>query len=51
MRTKLSSYLLSTCVLLVKAAVVMLLLASAAAFIELVVDALDSYQWLQMQGK
>ncbi len=38
-------------ILLVKAIVVMLLLASAAAFIELVVEALDASQWLEMQGR
>lgn len=51
MRNKLSSYLLSTCVWLVKAFVILLLTASALALVELVVQALDSYQWLQMQGK
>jgi hypothetical protein len=36
---------------LAKAAVILLLTASALAFVELVVQALDSYQWLEMQGK
>ncbi len=48
MRSKLSSYLLSTCVWLVKAAVVLLLTASALAFVELVVQALDRHQQYEM---
>ncbi len=51
MRTKLLNCALNIFVQLVKAIVVMLLLASAVAFVELVCQALDSYQWLQMQGK
>jgi uncharacterized membrane protein required for colicin V production len=38
-------------IVLVKAIVVLLLLASALAFVELVVQALDTAQWLRMQGK
>lgn len=51
MRSKLLNCALSLCVWLVKVFVILLLTASALAFVELVVQALDSYQWLQMQGK
>jgi hypothetical protein len=51
MRSKLSNYLLSTCVWLAKAFVILLLTASALAFVELVVEALDAAQWVQMQGR
>jgi len=48
MRSRLLSCALSLCVWLVKAAVVLLLTASALAFVELVVQALDGHQQYEM---
>lgn len=45
---KLSNYLLSTFVWLAKAFVILLLTASALAFVELVVQALDRHQQYEM---
>ena len=48
MRSKLLSYLLSLCVWLVKAFVIILLTASALALVELVVQALDRHQQYEL---
>lgn len=48
MRSRLLDCALSTCVWLVKAFVILLLTASALAFVELVVEALDRHQQYEM---